>query len=111
MFGINDACDELEDIRDRAWVSEYKVMGQLGRETVDNQIRGKVTRTCDYSMVTRYGMQKLLNKVKAQYKRVAFELANVDLQSQEAFELARKGLPRPKVLGSPIVYNADIPFF
>uniref|UniRef100_A0A914RL56 Uncharacterized protein n=1 Tax=Parascaris equorum TaxID=6256 RepID=A0A914RL56_PAREQ len=50
-------------------------------------------------------MQKLLSRVQAQYKRLAFELANVDLQSQEAFEIARKGLPRAKILGTPIVYG------
>lgn len=38
----------MDSIADRAWVSQYKVMGQLGRETVNNQVRGKVTRTCSY---------------------------------------------------------------
>lgn len=41
-------------------------------------------------MVTYYKMQKLLYRVQALYKKVALDLANVDAESQEAFELVRK---------------------
>lgn len=111
LFGINDGCDELESIRDRAWVNEYRLKGQLGRETVGNEIRGKITRRCGFEEVTHYRMQKLLRRVQAQYKRLSFELANVDVQSQEAFELARKGLPRAKILGTPIIYHIELTSF
>ncbi|KHN82624.1 putative tRNA pseudouridine synthase 2 [Toxocara canis] len=111
LFGINDGCEQLESLRDRAWVNEYRLLGQLGRETYKNEIRGKVVVKCAYDGVTKYRMQKLLSRVQAQYKRLAFELANVDLQSQEAFELARKGLPRPKILGTPMVYGINLNSF
>uniref|UniRef100_A0A0N5AM95 TruB_N domain-containing protein n=1 Tax=Syphacia muris TaxID=451379 RepID=A0A0N5AM95_9BILA len=104
LIGINDGCNSLEEITGRAWLNEYKVMGQLGRETVDNEIRGKVTRTCDYSI-------KLLKKLEMRYKSIALELANVEPNSQEAFELGRKGFPRPKILGSPIVFNVRLTLF
>lgn len=35
-------------------------------------------------------MSKFLIRLQAHYKKLAFKLANVDLESQEAFELARK---------------------
>jgi hypothetical protein len=53
-------------------------------------------------------MQKLLSRIQAQFKRASFELMNVDPQSQEAFEIARKGAPRPKVLDNPVVYNMEL---
>lgn len=43
-----------------------------------------------------------------QYKRVSYELANVHLESQEAFDLFRQGAPRPRVPGTPIVYNVEM---
>lgn len=49
--------------------------------------------------------------MRAQYKRASFKLAEVDLQSQEAFEIARRGAPRPKILDSPIVYDVRITNF
>uniref|UniRef100_F1LAL8 tRNA pseudouridine synthase 2 n=1 Tax=Ascaris suum TaxID=6253 RepID=F1LAL8_ASCSU len=111
LFGINDGCEQLEGLRERAWINEYRLLGQLGRETHKNEIRGKVVVKREYDGVTRYRMQKLLSRVQAQYKRLAFELANVDLQSQEAFELACKGLPRAKILGTPIVYGISLNSF
>ncbi|EJW87269.1 hypothetical protein WUBG_01819 [Wuchereria bancrofti] len=104
LFGINDGCDMLESLRDRVWVNEYVLKGQLGRGTVQNKIRGKVNRECDYEHITHQHMSRFLMRLQAHYKKLAFELANVDLESQEAFELARKGLPRPKVLGAPVIY-------
>ncbi|KAL3989805.1 TruB pseudouridylate synthase (N terminal domain) family protein [Acanthocheilonema viteae] len=116
LLGINDGCDMLETLRDRVWVNEYVLKGQLGRGTVQNKIRGKVNRECDYEHITYRHMSRFLIRLQAHYKKLAFKLANVDLESQEAFELARKGLPRPKVLGAPVIYfiklvNFHLPHF
>ncbi|MCP9257347.1 hypothetical protein DINM_000598 [Dirofilaria immitis] len=56
-------------------------------------------------------MSRFLMRLQAHYKKLAFKLANVDLESQEAFELARKGLPRPKVLGAPVIYFIKLTHF
>lgn len=61
--------------------------------------------------VTRARIEKLFSRLRAQYKKVSFEYANVDMQSEEAFEIARRGAPRPKILGSPIVYNLALKKF
>uniref|UniRef100_A0A915PKX4 Pseudouridine synthase II N-terminal domain-containing protein n=1 Tax=Setaria digitata TaxID=48799 RepID=A0A915PKX4_9BILA len=104
LLGINDGCNTLESLRDRVWVNEYVLQGQLGRGTVQNKIRGKVNRKCDYEHITYRNISRFLLRLQAHYKKIAFKLANVDLESQEAFELACKGLPRPKVLDAPVIY-------
>uniref|UniRef100_A0A1I8ER92 Uncharacterized protein n=1 Tax=Wuchereria bancrofti TaxID=6293 RepID=A0A1I8ER92_WUCBA len=96
VFGINDGCDMLESLRDRVWVNEYVLKGQLGRRTIQNKIEEKA--------YTHRHMSRVLMRLQAHYKKLAFELANVDLESQEALELARNGLPGPKILGAPIIY-------
>lgn len=56
-------------------------------------------------------IRKLFSKIKLQYKRMSYELSNVDLQSQEAFDLVRRGAPRPRVLGSPVIYDVQLRAF
>lgn len=46
-----------------------------------------------------------------QYKRVSFEFSNTDVESQDAFELARQGAPRPQILGTPVIYNLEMKLF
>uniref|UniRef100_A0A915DV80 Polyprotein n=1 Tax=Ditylenchus dipsaci TaxID=166011 RepID=A0A915DV80_9BILA len=44
-----------------------------------------------FDHVKRHQICKLLSRIRMQYKKVSFEFANVDLQSQDAFEIARRG--------------------
>jgi hypothetical protein len=46
--------------------------------------------------VTQYRIQKLLSRIVATFQRAAFDYAEVNLDSQEAFEIAREGAPRAK---------------
>ncbi|KAL3072042.1 hypothetical protein niasHT_033944 [Heterodera trifolii] len=111
VFGLNDGCDQLEKVRDRAWLNEYILEGELGRETVDHQIRGKVSSREKFDHVTLHKMNCVLSMIRMQFKKTSFEFANVEMESQEAFELARRGAPRPKVLGSPLIFDIDLVHF
>lgn len=61
--------------------------------------------------VSKHSFEKLLARVRHQYRRLSYELSNVDLQSEEAFEIAQSGAVRPKVLGSPIIYDVILTQF
>ncbi|KAI1723431.1 putative tRNA pseudouridine synthase 2 [Ditylenchus destructor] len=100
LLGINDGCDELESIRERAWLNDYSLEGEFGRESHEHRIKGREVAQASFGHVTRKHIERFLSKTRMQYKRVSFEFANADLQSQEAFELARQG--------SPIVYNVEL---
>uniref|UniRef100_A0A914HDZ7 Pseudouridine synthase II N-terminal domain-containing protein n=1 Tax=Globodera rostochiensis TaxID=31243 RepID=A0A914HDZ7_GLORO len=108
LFGLNDGCDDLETIRDRAWLNEYFLEGELGRETVEHHIRGKVAARAEFDHVTLHKLKCVLSMIRMQFKKTSLKFANVDMQSQEAFELARRGVPRPKVLGSPLIYGIEL---
>lgn len=110
-FAIGPECYRIDELRQQAWINTYRLVGKLGEQTDKHNIRSKVVAKAEYGHVTRHMLQKLLSRIRAQYKRAAFKLASVDLQSQEAFEIARKGAPRPQILDSPIVYNAFITHF
>lgn len=51
MFAINDGCDQLEDIYDRAWINEYYVDGQFGIQKHEDSIRGKITAKANFSII------------------------------------------------------------
>ena len=51
---------------------------------------------------------KLLSRIRHRFRRLSYELANVDLNSERAFELAQAGAIRPKVLGTPIIYDIQL---
>ena len=108
-MGINDGCDLFDAIRQRCWIDGYKLDAQFVRQTYEHEIRGKLVREAKYGIftkiilnmefpdhITRYRISKLLAKILAQFQKTAYSYAEVDLDSQEAFEIARKGLPRSK---------------
>uniref|UniRef100_A0A914PNE8 Pseudouridine synthase II N-terminal domain-containing protein n=1 Tax=Panagrolaimus davidi TaxID=227884 RepID=A0A914PNE8_9BILA len=84
------------------------MVGKFGEQTDKHMIRGRIIERAEWEHISRHKLQKLLTRLRAQYKRTSFELAEVDIKSQAAFELARKGVPRPRILDSPVVYNATV---
>jgi len=108
LLGINDGCEQLERIRQLAWLNEYYMEGQMGIETVENRIMGKTIMKGTYDHVTKHQVAKLFSRIRMMYKRTAYSFMGVDPQSQEAFELARQGAPRPKIVANPLVYNVEL---
>uniref|UniRef100_A0A914N445 Pseudouridine synthase II N-terminal domain-containing protein n=1 Tax=Meloidogyne incognita TaxID=6306 RepID=A0A914N445_MELIC len=111
VFGLNDGCDRLEAIRSLAWFNEYFIEAELGRGTHLNSIRGTVNSRMEYDHVSQHQLSTLLSLLRLQYKKASFEFANLNMQSQQAFELARRGAPRPRVLGSPLIFGLDLCYF
>ncbi|KIH51944.1 hypothetical protein ANCDUO_17961 [Ancylostoma duodenale] len=110
-FALNDECDKIPEILARSWVNNYRLEGIFGRETNKHKIKGRVTLKADYDHVTRHRLEKLVTRVQSEYRRAAFQAAEVDLQSEEAFELARKGMPRAKLPGAQIIYGCEVKHF
>ncbi|KAK0404478.1 hypothetical protein QR680_017469 [Steinernema hermaphroditum] len=92
VIGVNDGCDDLPELRKKNWINCFDIDAQLGRQTLNNDIRGKVVATQPYEHVTRYRLEKVFTRLKSQFKRASFELMHCDLQSEEAFEAARKAI-------------------
>ncbi|WKY10406.1 hypothetical protein Q1695_002619 [Nippostrongylus brasiliensis] len=111
VFALNEECDKIPEIQARSWVNNYRLEGIFGRETNEHKIKGRVTLKVDCDHVTRYRLEKLIARVQTEYRKIAFEAAEVDLQSEEAFEIARKGLPRAQLAGAQIIYSCDVKHF
>ncbi|KAI6209206.1 putative tRNA pseudouridine synthase 2 [Aphelenchoides besseyi] len=108
LFAVNEGCERLEAVRELAWANEYILTGVLGEKSDKNLLRSKVVMKAKYDHVNKILFEKKLSKLRHQYRRLSYELANVDIQSEEAFELASEGKIRPKVLGSPVLYDIQL---
>ncbi|CEF61266.1 Pseudouridine synthase, catalytic domain-containing protein [Strongyloides ratti] len=108
LFGINLSESEIMNIKEKNWITEYKIDAQLGVESYKNLIRGKTIKTAPYSNVNRSKINKVISRLLHFYKRSSFEHHNICLESEEAFEIARKGLPKPSIPFAPIIYNLEL---
>ncbi|GMT32153.1 hypothetical protein PFISCL1PPCAC_23450, partial [Pristionchus fissidentatus] len=111
VFGVNGGVDKLEELRRQQWTNQWRVECVLGRETHMHEIKGKVTKKENYDHVSKQKVMKLLSKVKGDYRRMAFELAEVEMQSSQAFQIASRGIPRPKLPDSQLVVNLKLLLF
>ncbi|PAV82707.1 hypothetical protein WR25_27193 [Diploscapter pachys] len=111
VLGVNDGCDELPKLMANSWLSEYRLEGLLGFERVDNRLDTKVNIRAPFDHVNKFMMSKFLARLESEYRKLAFHTANVDLQSEEAFEMARKGLPRTQLPGQTIIYKLELRHF
>ncbi|CAJ0948135.1 unnamed protein product, partial [Mesorhabditis belari] len=108
LFGINEGCDLLPQIRDNAWSSTYRLEGTLGKKTRENLIKGRVTETAEFESISRGKVQKLFGKILSNFRRLSFELSGIDPQSETVFELARRGIPRPSVPGQLLMHRLEL---
>ncbi|XP_042913003.1 pseudouridylate synthase TRUB2, mitochondrial-like [Parasteatoda tepidariorum] len=66
---------------------------------------GKIVERSTYSHIRQGGIDRLLSSIQFTHQALAYRYSGVDIQSQEAYELASKGLVRPIGRTKPILYN------
>lgn len=64
-----------------------------------------LTSRSTYDHITLGKLQGLIASMQATYQQQMYHMCGVDLQSQEAYELACKGLIRPENTSQPVVYG------
>ncbi|CAP26555.1 Protein CBG05761 [Caenorhabditis briggsae] len=102
LFGINDGCDLVAELRAKSWTNVYRLDGLI-KKPVENQ--------SEVLKVTRHRIEKVLSRMESEFRGASFRHANVDLESSEAFELARRGTPRAQLPGAQIIYSIDLNWF
>ncbi|CAD6195125.1 unnamed protein product [Caenorhabditis auriculariae] len=101
LIGMNESCEKLPELQAKSWVNVYRLDGILGKAGKSQENEGKTAKNMPYD---HRGWRPI-------FGRPLFKLANVDMQSEEAFEIARKGLPRLQLPGAQMVYSIELPYF
>lgn len=102
LLGVNDGCESIPEIMAKSWTNVYRIDGIL-KKTADNSV--------DISKISRHKIEKVLSRMESEFRSASFRHANVDLESSEAFELARRGVPRAQLPGAQIIYSIELNWF
>lgn len=98
-----------EPLEENPWphcVKAYHLHGKLGIVTSNMFSDGNVLfDKVKYQFIRPDHMDKILASLQAQYQRRMFQLAGVQIGSQEAYDLASQGPIRPAELKEPVVYG------
>ncbi|CAD5117697.1 DgyrCDS6448 [Dimorphilus gyrociliatus] len=97
---------QLRKIQNRFNVRVHHVIGMLGTATNDFTVNGSIVERSKFKHVDHNRIDRVLAGMQAGHQRYMFQACNVDPQSQEAYELAIKGLIRPTdPQAGPVVYG------
>ncbi|XP_071040704.1 pseudouridylate synthase TRUB2, mitochondrial [Parasteatoda tepidariorum] len=105
MFAVNGACKKIENIGSSTFLRKYEVKGKFGLCSRNFMDDGKIVERSTYSHIRQGGIDRLLSSIQFTHQALAYRYSGVDIQSQEAYELASKGLVRPIGRTKPILYN------
>ncbi|XP_070850970.1 pseudouridylate synthase TRUB2, mitochondrial isoform X1 [Drosophila suzukii] len=111
LFGINRGTGQSSSIRKSRPVRVYHITGRLGSATENHLPDSRVTMRANHRHVSADRISGLAASIQASHQRKMFELCGVDLQTQEAYELACKGLLRPADESQPVVYGIRLVHF
>jgi len=118
LLGVNKGLRQSYFMRKSKPLHTYEVSGEFGRHTKTGFSDGPTISKATWKHLTRrkFQIDQACANIEASHRKQAWELVDVDPQSQEAYDLAAKGPLRPKFLTDPLIYSIrcthwDLPKF
>lgn len=105
VLGINKGVRRSHRLRFGSPIQTYHVTGRLGVQTETNIAGSLTTMKATYDHVRQGALLSLIASMQAQFQKAMFDASGVSLQSQAAYELACKGLIRPKSPKECVIYG------
>ncbi|GAB1599192.1 mitochondrial mRNA pseudouridine synthase Trub2-like [Argonauta hians] len=103
VIGIQRGINKINVINSCQFLNVYHIKGQFGKATDDFSSQGRLLQRTSYHHIKRSMLDKICASIQAQHQKQMFIYAKVDLQSQEAYELASRGLVRPALEKTPTI--------
>ncbi|TKS71352.1 putative tRNA pseudouridine synthase 2 [Collichthys lucidus] len=82
---------------------DYTLEGEFGTATDDFSYRGKVVERSTYGHVTQDKLDRVLAMLQGANQKALLMYSNVDMRSQEAYEMAAQGLLGPEGKSEPVL--------
>ncbi|XP_006182013.1 mitochondrial mRNA pseudouridine synthase TRUB2 [Camelus ferus] len=95
VLGMGHGRKLLTDMYNAHLTKEYTVRGLLGKATDDFCEDGRLVEKTTYDHVTREKLDRILALIQGSHQKALVMYSNLDLQTQEAYEMAVSGLIRP----------------
>ncbi|XP_074149888.1 pseudouridylate synthase TRUB2, mitochondrial isoform X2 [Sminthopsis crassicaudata] len=95
VLGVGHGNKLLTDIYNAHLTKDYTVRGLLGKATDDFSDEGRLIEKTTYDHVTPEKLSRILAVIQGSHQKAMVTYSNLDLKTQEAYEMAVKGLIRP----------------
>eukprot|EP00058_Branchiostoma_floridae_P014854 XP_002600342.1 hypothetical protein BRAFLDRAFT_66575 [Branchiostoma floridae] len=103
VLGIRDGIKKVRAMFDAHYSRQYIVEGKFGLATDNHDASGKVVERTTYDHISGEKLARVVSFLQRNHQNLTTEYAGVDIQSQEAYELASQGLLRPRMTSPPLV--------
>ncbi|XP_054440284.1 pseudouridylate synthase TRUB2, mitochondrial [Pteronotus mesoamericanus] len=95
VLGVGHGRSLLTDMYNAHLTKDYTVRGLLGKATDDFCEDGRLVEKTTYDHVTREQLDRVLALIQGSHQKALVMHSSLDLQTQEAYEMAVRGLIRP----------------
>ncbi|XP_066295441.1 pseudouridylate synthase TRUB2, mitochondrial-like [Branchiostoma lanceolatum] len=103
VLGIRDGIKKVRAMFHAHYSKQYIVEGKFGMATDNHDVSGKVLERTTYDHISGEKLARIVSYLQRSHQNLTTEYAGVDIQSQEAYELACQGLLRPRMNSPPLV--------
>ncbi|XP_068771346.1 pseudouridylate synthase TRUB2, mitochondrial isoform X1 [Struthio camelus] len=103
VLGIGHGNKLLTDLYNCHLTKVYTVGGLFGKATDDFSDTGKLVEKTTFDHITREKLERILAVIQGTNHKALLMHSNIDMKTQEAYELAVKGLIRPMGKSPPII--------
>ncbi|XP_053138408.1 pseudouridylate synthase TRUB2, mitochondrial isoform X1 [Hemicordylus capensis] len=93
----------LADLYHAHLTRTYTVRGLFGKATDDFSDTGKLIEKTTFDHITSEKLERIVAVIQGSHHKALLQHTNIDLQTQEAYELAVKGLLRPTEKSPPLI--------
>ncbi|XP_057580143.1 pseudouridylate synthase TRUB2, mitochondrial isoform X2 [Hippopotamus amphibius kiboko] len=95
VLGVGHGRRLLTDMYNAHLTKDYTVRGLLGKATDDFCEDGRLVEKTTYDHVTREKLDRILALIQGSHQKALVLYSNLDLQTQEAYEMAVSSVIRP----------------
>ncbi|KAK2535131.1 Trub2 [Columba livia] len=103
VLGIGHGNKLFTDLYNCHLTRVYTVGGLFGKATDDFSDTGKLVEKTTFDHITREKLERILAVIQGTNHKALLMYSNIDMKTQEAYELAVQGLIRPMEKSPPII--------
>ncbi|KAM3877713.1 pseudouridylate synthase TRUB2, mitochondrial [Diretmus argenteus] len=103
VLGVGNGNKALNDLYKTRVTRDYTLEGEFGIATHDFSHTGRVVERSTYGHITRDKLERVLAMLQGANQKALLMYSNIDMRSQEAYELAVQGLLGPDGKSAPIL--------
>ncbi|XP_061115736.1 mitochondrial mRNA pseudouridine synthase TRUB2 [Conger conger] len=103
VLGVGQGNKMLADLCNSQTTRDYTVEGEFGLATEDFSHTGRLVERTTYDHITQDDLERVLGMIQGSNQKALITYSNIDLSSQQAYELAVKGSLYPQGKSPPIL--------